>query len=152
MSLFNQLRAELYEKLSVELSPEPAAQTPVQVGDRFVVAFKVRNRFSPLETPGKFESAAVFRDVALTVKGTQFARIVEGDREIPVAKQILPGDSVKVEVEIEAIDRFRDIDFAPEIDIREPYIEFTVRGAFDWERFGAVEHRGRRTTQFGKQE
>lgn len=150
MTLFNQLRAELQEKLSVEISPDPSSNRPVQVGDRFVVVFKIRNRFSPLDGPGHHESAAVFRDVVLTVKGTQFARVVDGDREIPVAGEVAPGDAVKVDVEMEAMDRFRDIEHAPEIDIREPYIEFQVRGRFDWDRFGLVEHRGRRTTQFGK--
>lgn len=150
MTLFNQLRAELQERLSVEISPDPSSEQPVQIGDRFVVVFKVRNRFSPLDSPGKHEAAAVFRNVVLTVKGTQFARVVDGDRDIPVSAEILPGDAAKVEVEMEAIDRFRDIEYAPEIDIRESYIDFQVRGQFDWERFGLVKHRGRRTTQFGK--
>ena len=117
------------------------------------LADRIMNRFGLAKKLRPFETAARYLDVALEVKGTQFADVVGGDRTIAVTDCLPAGQIADVEVRLTATARFPDLGFAPEINIREPFVQYRIHGRFDLEQFFRVEQTGRASGQIlGKSE
>ncbi len=124
-----------------------AAEGRIEVGEEFHVRFQISNRFSSSPDEENLEKTAGYRDVQLHVSGTPFAEIVGGDRTLGVAEYLGPGDSARVDVVLEALDRIPDVAFAPEMNPRESFIEYRLTAAFDYDRFFRVDRRGGESTQ-----
>jgi hypothetical protein len=147
MSLLHDLRAEAGEKLTIKVAKLEAPDGTIDVGETFRVVFRVRNGFS---RTAEVDRHAIFRHVSLDVKGTKFAEVVGGDRTIPVAEALPAGEVVHVEVALKAVGKFPHLVFAPELDIREPYVEYRLHGQFDLLEYLRVEQTGKASTQITK--
>ena len=147
MPLLNELRAEVSEKLSIRVARIEAPSGTIDIGEEFRLIFRIMNRFGVSKTLHPYEATAVYRNVTLEVKGTQFADVVGGDRTIDVTDLLPAGQVADVEVRLVATARFPDLGFAPEIDIREPLVEYHLRGRFDIEEFFGVERTGKASAQ-----
>jgi hypothetical protein len=147
MPSLNDLRAEVSEKLSIKVARIEAPSGTIDVGDEFRVVFRIMNRFGLAKDLRPFESAARYLDVALDVKGTQFTEVVGGDRTIPVIECLPAGQVADVDVRLAATARFPDLGFAPEIDIREPFVQYRLHGRFDIEQFFHIERTGKASGQ-----
>lgn len=143
----NDLRAEVSEKLSIKVARIEAPNGNIDIGEEFRVVFRIMNRFGLARDVRPFETAASYRDVALDVRGTQFADVVGGDKTIDVTDHLTAGQVADVEVRLTARARFPDLGFAPEIDIREPFVEYQLHGRFDTEEFFRVERTGKASGQ-----
>jgi len=147
MPSLNDFKAEVSEKLSIKVARIEAPRGTIDIGEEFRVVFRIMNRFGLAKTLRPFESAASYRDVALDVTGTQFADVVGGDRTITVTECLPAGQIADVEVRLAATARFPDLRFAPEINIREPFVQYRLHGRFDIEQFFHVERTGKASGQ-----
>ncbi len=70
-----------------------------------------------------------------------------GDRTITVTECLPAGQIADLEVRLAATARFPEPGFAPEIDIREPFVQYRLHGRFDIEQFFHVERTGKASGQ-----
>jgi hypothetical protein len=127
----NKLRNEAVQALHLRATIVPQTGTPITVGERFKVEFTLW--LGPLPNcPTEEMGLPLYRNVAVTIRGTAFAKPVTGlEIHVPLTHVLTPGmPPVKKTIEFEALKAFPGDPATPEI-----YVETRVEADFDIARF-----------------
>jgi hypothetical protein len=107
---------------------------PIEVGERFMMQVRVRNCSTAPNSTGSDVPAVVFRNISISVEGTQYARPVTNTAHV-FPGPLLPGVQEIYPVALEAIGHMAE-HVNPSLE--EPVARVTVSADLDQDEFFAV--------------
>jgi len=132
------IRSEIRSHLIITDEVTEKVGSKIQDGENFKMRFWIQNTFPRRSDGGAYNGReyATYKNIKLTVSGTQFAEVVGGDRTIDVTtgfSNTLPATRLTaVDVEFKAKETFI-LNWIPE-----PYVSYKLTADFDYDRYFKV--------------